>query len=167
MDTATVLWIVGGVVVLLVVLGLVFLFVRKRREEHERAQRAENQQRAADMRMKAEEAELSARESEIQAAKAQAEADQALVDSERLRNEARQRQSDAGNLHRDSADQMKHAASIDPDVDTGTTEAWDPDEQGHVADARRRGDGPADQSMDDSPGSDGGSPADSRRQTGA
>ncbi|WP_426297642.1 hypothetical protein [Arthrobacter sp. R-11] len=161
MDTTAVLWIVVGIVALLVVLGLVFFIARKRRQEHERAQRAEDQKRAADLRKKAEEAELDARESEVQAARAQAEADQALLDAERLHKEAEQRQEDAGDLHRDSADKAEHADAMDPDVDTDAAAVENSEEYRQAADPGRAGDG----SVDGRPSGGGNSLQDPSRRT--
>ena len=118
MDTATLLWIIVGAVVVLGVLGVIIYLAAKRGRVEREHQRSEDQRRAEEMRKDAETRAIDARENEAKATRAQADAQQAQVDADRLRQEADQRQADAQDLRADSENQHRQADELDPTVNT-------------------------------------------------
>lgn len=117
MSTTSLVWIIVGIVVVLVILGGILYFARKRNREHVEKQRADDRRQAADLRQNAQNVELDAREAEAKASRARADAAQAEVDAERLRQESAQREADAQDLHVDSHEQLRQAETLDPAED--------------------------------------------------
>ncbi|WRH26259.1 LPXTG cell wall anchor domain-containing protein [Arthrobacter sp. JZ12] len=118
MDTTTWVWIIIGILVVLLIIGLIVFLGRKRRQAHVQKKRREDHDRANQIREEAHAKDLEAREREAHATRAAAEAQQAEVDAERLRREAEQRQADAQGLRRETEERARHADEIDPFAET-------------------------------------------------
>ncbi|GAA3877735.1 hypothetical protein GCM10022381_20270 [Leifsonia kafniensis] len=119
MNTMSLVWIIVGIVVVLIIVGVIIYFARKRNQEHAEQQRIADKNQAAELRQNAQKVELDARENEAKASRARADAEQAEVDAERLRQESAQRAADAQDLRVDSNEQARKAETLDPTIDSG------------------------------------------------
>lgn len=119
MDSAQLAWIIAIIVVVLVILGLVFVFGRRRKQ-------AKDHERAENLRQSAAADELNAREGEAKAARAAADAQQADVDAERLREEARNQAEEAQLSRTRAEEQAFKADSLDPETETSRRHRTDP-----------------------------------------
>lgn len=112
MDTGQIIWIIVGVVVLLVLLGLAVWIARKKQQTEHRRQAQELRQGAQATAGSGgmQQSELEAREAKLEAERARVEADRAEtraaeVEKGHLQERARQE------------DQVREADRLDPDVD--------------------------------------------------
>lgn len=119
MDAMTWVWIIIGILVVLLIIGLIVFLGRKRRNAHLEKKKHEEHERANQIREEARVKDLEAREREAHATRAAAEAQQAEVDAERLRLEAEQRQAHAQDLRRETEERARQADEIDPHVQDG------------------------------------------------
>ena len=111
-------WWIIAVVVVLVIIWLVARAMSGRRAEQHREQAAEirtdAQQHDRDFR----ERQAKADEADAQARRAQAEADEANAKARQLQTEAERRGESAEEVRSERDDRLRHADSLDPDVET-------------------------------------------------
>jgi len=103
------IWIIVAIVVVLIILGLVLYFGRRKQAELQRA-------RAEELRRNAQNDALDAQDVEAKAARADADAKQAEVDAQRLRMEAGGRHEQADTVRARSEEQLRKAERLDPDA---------------------------------------------------
>lgn len=113
-----IVWIVLGVLVLLVIIGV---FVSRSRAQREASQRAEAEQLRAsaaehDRDLREREAEAAA--ADAQARRARAEADERAAEAERLAVEAERRDEHRVEAQRVRDEELRRADALDPDVKT-------------------------------------------------
>ncbi|WP_214467652.1 hypothetical protein [Microbacterium flavescens] len=140
MDTATLIWIIVGVIVVAIIVVVALALTargraeKKRQAEHEKAEK---------IRAEARETELAARESEARAAKsradaasaaaaaqqAQAQAAQADVDARRLADTVSEHDAEAAKHRAEQEERLRKADDVDPYV---TTDGDDRDGDGRV-----------------------------------
>ncbi|WP_054011425.1 hypothetical protein [Arthrobacter sp. ERGS1:01] len=117
MSSMQLIWIIVGIIVLLVIVGILSALGRRRGRVSAVHQQAADRQQAATLRTAARDTELDARESQASAAGTSAEAEQAEIDAERLRIEAEEHRTAASAQTEESTRARRHADAIDPDVD--------------------------------------------------
>lgn len=112
MDTGQIIWIIVGVVVLLVLLGLAVWIARKKQQTEHRHQAQELRQGA-----QATVGSGGMQQSELEAREARLEAERARVEAERA--DVRAAEVEQGHLQEQARyeDQVREADRLDPDVD--------------------------------------------------
>ena len=126
-ETSTVIWIIVAVIVVIAIVVIAVLMTRRRRNE---AHLESERRKAAELRQDAYESDVARREREASAAstaaaaqqaqasakQAEADAMQAKLESERLAREAAEHQSSAQEMREESAERLRKANEVDPDV---------------------------------------------------
>lgn len=112
-------WIIIGIVVVLIVLGLVALLQRRHRVAARRAESQRIRQSAEEQAGTVRRRDAEAAETEASARKARAEADERRAQAERLEAEAQDRQEHARTTRAERDEQLRRADELDPDHDAG------------------------------------------------
>lgn len=137
MDTATLIWIIIGIIVVAIIIVVAVMMSRRNSAKKLEAQHA----KAQDLREDARRTEMAAREREAQAAQARADSATAAAEAEQAKARAAQasieaeraaatiddHQTDAAALRAEQAEKLRKADELDPAVttDAGTANAAD------------------------------------------
>lgn len=112
MDTATVVWIIVGALVLIALVGVVAFMAKRskaRNVERRREQVVEERHEAQDRHAHARQRDAEAAELQARAMRREADADALAAQAARERSEAQKRASDAGYERRIAAEKQAHA----------------------------------------------------------
>ena len=139
MDTATLIWIIIGVIVVAIIIVVAVMVSRRNSTKRLEAQHA----KAQDIREDARRTEMAAREREAQAAQARADSATAAAEAEQAKARAAQasieaeraaatiddHQSDAERLRAEQAEKLRKADELDPAVTTAADGRTDRDDR--------------------------------------
>ena len=115
MDTDSVIWIAGGVVLALVIIGVLAAVMNKKK----RAQRAAH---AAELRRDAHTRAPELQDADLQAREAQLEADRARLEAERAAARAQEVEQARAAEHASYEDRLREADQLDPRVNTRSSD---------------------------------------------
>ena len=132
MDTATLIWIIVGIIVVAIIVVIAVMMSRRNSAKKLEAQHA----KAQDLREDARRTEMAAREREAQAAQARADSATAAAEAEQAKARAAQagieaeraaatiddHQTDAAALRAEQAEKLRKADELDPAVTTNTAD---------------------------------------------